>query len=317
MTSDELSFLTETLGTAKKDYYYYKDQYAADILSMALQGPVKVADLKKSRFGRFTHKKAVSSILGAVGKNTVNGKDFAGHYHEEAVKFGVTLGSWGEYAKGGKDPWYQTSRNGWNLVLQLNFNENHLCDYFRLIRSCTDFHPFIYADHPVLKKAGFTLAWSRLDVDLENGEVLIEEIQNDWLREAKDEMQDAKVTLELAAKNKSFSDREIRKAENYIRYYEKCLKPYIRIWDEAILNLAIGFAVAELGCRKIWYHTVESGNRLKGLAEDFMPPRSLYSKLPQRFGFELTDQAPVMLKKDKKLKKKLTDKKLRWFKMAL
>ena len=38
--------------------------------------------------------------------------------------------------------------------------------------------------HPVASGGELTLAWSRIDLDLDRGEALVEEIQSDWVRDA-------------------------------------------------------------------------------------------------------------------------------------
>jgi hypothetical protein len=40
---------------------------------------------------------------------------------------------------------------------------------------------FEWSAHPI-RRSPSTLAWSRVDIDFENGEALIEEIQTDWVR---------------------------------------------------------------------------------------------------------------------------------------
>lgn len=315
MLPSEISFLMETLEAKQNDYYYYKDKYALDVLALNLNGQMSVSELKKSPLGFLTNKKAVAQVLGSRGKGVVSNDHFENVFADESVKFSVTLGKWGKYDKQYHDDYFQTSRNGENLVLQLNFDKNHLNEYFRLINPDKESHPFMYDCHPVLKRSGFTLAWARLDVDLELGEVLIEEVQNDWIREAKDSMLWAKKELEKEAKLEKSKQKQLKWAKNEIDYFENCLKDYVKIWDEAILNLAIQFAVKELGCDKIYYHTFDSGNLLKGLKWGSKPPKSLYTKLPRKFGFQLTDEIPEMLKNDKRLRKKLRDNELSWFVM--
>ncbi|MEL6561408.1 MAG: hypothetical protein AAFQ94_24685 [Bacteroidota bacterium] len=305
----------ETLEAKQNDYYYFKDKYALDVLALSLKDQLSVSELKRSPLGFLTNKKSVSKVLAKEGNGSVSCHHFENVFSEESVKFSVSLGKWGKFDKHLHDDWYQTSRNGENLVLQLNFDKEHLHEYFRLIDPEKDSHPFMYDCHPVLKKSGFTLAWARLDVDLTSGEVLIEEIQNDWIREAKDSMVSAKKELEKEAKREKSKQRQLKWAKDEIDYFENSLKDYVKIWDEAMLNLAIQFAVKELGCYKIYYHTFDSGNLLKGLKWGCKPPKSLYTKLPRRFGFQLTDEAPALLRNNKKLRKKLRDNQLSWFLM--
>jgi hypothetical protein len=47
------------------------------------------------------------------------------------------------------------------------------------------------------------------------------------------------------------------------RYVKDILQPHISVWDEAILCATIWFLDTELGIRRIFYHTFDSGNRLE------------------------------------------------------
>jgi hypothetical protein len=78
------------------------------------------------------------------------------------------------------------------------------------------------------------------------------------------------------------------------RYVDRILKPFTASWDEAILCAAIRFIRAELGIRKIFYHTFESGKRIKSICGS--PPRSLYTTLPKKFCFRRTRQCPEFLR---------------------
>ena len=315
MNQSEVDYLMETLETGHQFYNYYKDKYALDLLAYFVQKEVSVAELKKSRLGFLLQKPRVQDVLAKIGKNKVRSEYFETVYDVHTIGFTYTLGIWGEYQKYGKDDWYQTSRSGKNLVLQLNFDKSHVNEYFRVLKPNKHCHPFVFKSHPVLTGRGFTMAWARLDIDLDEGEVLIEEVQNDWLREAKDESDWARRELKKMDQNKKNSvDRPwVNELLSYIRYYEEYLKGYTLLWEEAILNLAIYVAKKELACNRIYYNTFETGNRLKGLCEGSRPPRSLYTKLPRKFGFDLTAEAPKMLKKERRLKKKLKDKALQWY----
>ena len=161
------------------------------------------------------------------------------------------------------------------------------------------------------------MCWARLDISLETGEVLVEEIQNDWLR-------DTKWTLAYLERwEKSGQDYSThwlmqRTSLKKLReYYTLLLESYIKLWDEAVLCLVLKFSKEELGADKIWYHTFESGKFLKGYDKYSLPPKSVYTKLPKRFGFTETEEAPEFIKKEAFLKKKLRRKALKWFTMLL
>jgi hypothetical protein len=172
-------------------------------------------------------------------------------------------------------PWYQTSRPGFNLVLHLNLTGAR-CRECRRVYQIRD----EYWSHP-WAAGSFTLAWARMDIDRQAGEALIEEVQSEW----GDDMQDSP----LAA--------------------------YARLWDEAMLASSIRFLRDDLGVRRIYYHTFDGGLRLKRFDhEGYAPPRSLYTALPRRFCFGLTDQAPRFLRHgaSRRVRKTLRRHRLPW-----
>lgn len=62
-----------------------------------------------------------------------------------------------------------------------------------------------------------------------------------------------------------------------------------------MLAAAIKVLREDLNIKRIFYHSFESGNILKGFEGDWLPPRSLYTQLPKRFCFQPTNEAPAML----------------------
>lgn len=87
-------------------------------------------------------------------------------------------------------------------------------------------------------------------------------------------------------------------------YYNDVVAPHAKLWDEAMLSAAIWFLVNELGLRQIYLHDHETGCKLKNVTFS-QPPRSLYTKLPQRFCFQKSKQGPDFLfeKSDRRLRK--------------
>ncbi|MBB3698186.1 hypothetical protein KMW28_17490 [Flammeovirga yaeyamensis] len=67
---------------------------------------------------------------------------------------------------------------------------------------------------------------------------------------------------------------------------------------------SVQFLLEEIGVTKIYYHTFESGNYFKKL-ENCPPPKSLYTKLPKKFGFKKTKQLPQFWKKEHFMKKRI------------
>ena len=312
MDTSLLNFILKTVDVQHIPYYYFKDKYALDLLSYAL-GPqtLKISQLKKSPWGFLLQKEILQRITATLPRQRLGREHLFCYWPQNYHRYSLSVGRWGEYSKHRNDDWYQTSRPGVNLVLQMNFGKQHNDGYYRLIRPREDHHPFENDSHPVAQR-GHTLAWARLDIDLDTGEALIEEIQNDWLRNAKEMMR-------LLEQNRLryllyYGDTT---PEQLRRYYQQEVQPHERVWDEAILAAALWFIRKELGISRIYYHTFASGNIMKQLRGSY-PPRSLYTKLPRRFGFQQTDEAPQFLRQDKYLKK--TFKKhqhLKWFLLNL
>ena len=85
--------------------------------------------------------------------------------------YALTLGLWGE--ERASTSWTQTTRAGLNVVVQLNFPAAHDRAYQRYVEPLKD--PFELSFHPIRQNGRHTLAWSRVDIDPERGEALIED----------------------------------------------------------------------------------------------------------------------------------------------
>jgi hypothetical protein len=97
----------------------------------------------------------------------------------------------------------------------------------------------------------------------------------------------------------------------------KVLAPFINLWSEAMLTAAIRFIYTELGINSIYYHTHESGQKIKRVCCG-APPRSLYSDLPRNFCFQVTDEDPEFIKNDRYfIRKTRSLKQVAWYKLAL
>lgn len=313
MTPKEVDFIKHIIETEGKAFGYQKDQYAFDLLSLYTEYGKDLKAIRNSQFGHLLQKPIVKEVLATNGSKKLNAM-FCSHSWRQQKHFSYTIDTWGKYVKHRNDSWFQTSRSGINLVLQLNFDFAHNAMYFQYVDQDKKDHPFIFDYHPVKIGGGFTMAWARIDVDLESGEALIEEIQTDWLREAKYDAVEARKHIK---KSKQENDWHKNKGwRNFLVYFEECLSDYLKLWDEAVLDASLVFLIKELGCRTVYYHTFETGCLLKGLSNSYSkPPRSLYTRLPKKFGFRETDEAPELLKKEKLLKKRLRDNSLRWYEM--
>jgi hypothetical protein len=263
-------------------FRYDEDRYAFMLLDYAFSNGVPIAKVKRSRFARLLERPAVKKLLANSGNGKLSCDEFARAWQLTTQSYVLSLGLWGSQKAQDRD-WYQTSRTGTNLVLQLNFDGRHDQALKRLLGP---YHKtsFAYDGHPVNRRGRNTLAWSRIDLDLDHGEALIEELQNDWLRNAAADLEGVR----------QHCDDNMPTRMAMERYYNDVLVPHVNLWSEAMLSAVLFFLIDEIGIRNIWLHDFETGNRLKKLKWG-QPPRSLYTSLPKRFCFEKVAQAPKFL----------------------
>ena len=312
MDTSLLNFIKGTINVEHTPYCYFKDKYAIELLLYTLEAEeVPIRQVKKSSQGFLLQKAVLQHVLARSSGQPLRREQLRNYWCADSRYYTLSVGQWGEHSKHRNDDWYQTSRPGMNLVLQLNFDWGHNQKYYELIGPDKHDHPFEDDSHPIAEK-GHTLAWSRLDVDLETGEVLIEEIQNDWLRTSKD------MVRAVEQKQNYWRLRYANTTKDkLLRYYYEEIRWHERVWEEAMLAATLRFTKRELGISQIYYHTFESGNLMKQLTY-CKPPRSLYTKLPRRFGFQKTSEAPRFLRQDKYLKKTFRKhKNLEWFVLNL
>ncbi len=305
MNNQEVEELLYLCGDEKRIFWYFKDKFCLDLIALDAERrgakTLSVRELKQSPYKKYLDKPIFSELSKKFPKGIVNAEDFPLFYPYEQIPFVVTLGKWqasNRYSN-------QTTRKGANLVLQLNFDQQHTRKYVDLVKPTYDFGPFEYWGHPVYSGKYKTLAWVRLDVSFSTNEVLIEEIQTDWIRRVNslltmvDRRQKQNLTtLPNYKKNcLSGSFEEIR------QYVAVELKPYQEIWNEAALLAAIQFVKSELGINSIYYHSFEQGNVLKNIMGK--PPKSLYSTLAKRFCFSKVQHHPEMILTTQKIRKNL------------
>lgn len=270
-------------------YWYFRDRYALILLGLAVGDGMAVATLKRSPLAGLLNKPAVKQVLADLGNGMLTRVHCEALWPTDTREFILTLDRWG-----GDDPsWQQTCRPGWNLVLQLNFTSAHGQAMEELLRTQKR-SVFNLGGHPVLEPGPDeaprdTLAWARLDVDWEHDEVLIEEIQSDWVREAlyyRDQYKHRQ-----CARRFWWGD-----GQGLERYCTEQLGVYTRLWSEAMLGATLEFIHRELGIGTVYYHSFETGAALKRI-DCGLPPRSLYTDLPRRFCFQPCGVAPRFLAK--------------------
>jgi len=320
----ETRLLNEIIACLPNDrtvFRYAQDDYAVMLLSHYAGCGKRITDIKRSPYGGLLEKPAIKSLIAGCGHGVLTQTDVnyvyasatANTYANDRQNFVLTLGKWDR-----DHPCFsQTTSNSANLVLQLNFNMGHDRLFHRLIGN-DEVDYFKYDGHPVLsrrvpqpkegqeggvRRYRNTLGWARMDLDFDTGEVLIEEIQNDWLRRARRYL---KMMTTYIANNPDYKNKLGIKstAETIEHYVKQILRPFYHLWDEAILSAVITFCIEELGIKRVYYHTFDTGNRLKKITGRY-PPKSLYSSLPKKFCFTVTDDVPAFLAKSKAVKRKL------------
>ena len=295
MDLETLDFITQCADIQKQPFFYFKDKYALDLLKFSLKGKKTVNELKKSKLGHLLEKPVVKELYAKTGKKEISNDDLQSHWPPHFQVFKLSIGKWEARWKEWGQGWEQTSRPGYNLVLQLNFSRSHDRVYNQLIGADEDDSPFTCYAHPTSEERN-TMSWSRIDIDFKWGEAIIEEIQNDWLRFVEENYNDAK------AGDDWFFNHNNCNMRTFTRYYE-LMKPYQDTWQEATMSAALNFIRNELGIHKIFYHTYDAGNYIKCIKGNKRPPRSIYTQLPKRFGFEVTDEVPTFLRRERVLQK--------------
>ena len=284
MNLNDAKEIIDCLPKGKTRFYYFKDRYALLLLSLGVADQATKKEISRTRFAKLLHKQVVKEAIRRSRDSLLSPDTFNSYWPLNCECYFLSLGTWGSK----RGSWNQTSRPGYNLVLQLNFSSAHDEPYQRLIDP-EDERPFSFYSHPIADGTLRTLAWARLDIDLHRGEALIEEIQTDWIRDALT----ARRQAQRVEDSLNFYGVEMNR-DRLIRYVDSILRIHQQTWDEAMLAASIWFLRAELGVKTIFYHTHESGARLKRISHR-LPPRSVYSKLPKQFCFLPTKDRPGFL----------------------
>jgi hypothetical protein len=291
MKTEDLREVIACLPKGRTLFRYTKDDYAFRLLKRVAGNYANLSELRKSSYAKLLQKPAVRDSMAQGSSSQWFGPHF-GDYREGQQTYRLSLDEWGD--EDDDWAWRQTTRPGKSLVLQLNLTGRHHERMKRLLRASQYEDPFHFESHPARVGRNATLAWARLDFDLETQEALIEEIQSDRLRDVRALSRKApcQKCRRIHWKGYLLDPREIK------LFWEQEMRPHEALWDEAMLMAALEFLFDELGMRKVFYHTFELGCRLKGI-HHYFPPRSLYTSLPKRFCFETTGEIPSFLRKSK------------------
>lgn len=306
MNQQQLESVLGALPGGRRTLFpYFKDRYALVLLSYAVGAGKTIRAVKESAFGGLLDKPLLKAATGNLPDGRLTAERLACIWPCQPEYYRLTLGTWGPDKGYWNQAWYQVSRPGKNLVVQLNFSAKHNRPFLDLIRP-EGHHPFAWHGHPIATNGEHTMAWARLDIEPEAGEALIEEVQTDWIRAAR------LAQRVLADLRRRPVGRGGGGLDDLQQYVEEVLEPHIRMWDEAVLTAALWFLREKLGIRRIYYHTYEGGRRLKGMPNE-KPPRSIYSKLPRRFCFRETEAVPSFLLRHRRVRKQRDRGGLRFF----
>lgn len=300
MDEQQVEEIIACLPSERTLFHYFKDQYAVYLLQQYLQNTVSkdIHSIKQSRVKKLLDKPIVKDTLKNSGNGMLESTQLDGIWPTQTEQYILTLGKWGHKKR---YSWNQTSRPGVNLVLQLNLS-NQFDKIFRAISGC-DLNELTTSCHPKSRKRSATLAWARLDMDFTTGEILIEEIQSDLIR-------DLEYIYKRSLKSKRgdainfYWHGQLLNRKKVADYCAQVIEAQKRIWSEVMMAATLWFVQQELGFSKIYYHTFDTGKVMKKI-NGSAPPRSLYTDLPEKFCFETTKQAPQFIAKDSYAKRRL------------
>lgn len=281
-------------------FHYSKDDYAFLLLHLMAQKEQRIQNIRRGHAARLLEKPALKPHLARCPDGRILPDSIPRHqYLPDGQAYRLTLGIWGDDLEFWR--YNQVSRKGVSLVLQVNLNQS----FTKKLSRCVDLgenDPFEVTWHPVRNGRHPTLAWCRLDFDLEKREALIEEVQSDLLRDVKAVVGAAARAAKRRRKTFRMYGSEFR-TRAMLDLWRKDFSAHEKTWHEATLTAAISFLIEELGMKQIYYHTPESGKFLKEI-RGTLPPASLYTSLPKKFCFQLTDQCPDLVKQDKRWKRR-------------
>jgi len=281
MKIEAIEEIIDCLPKGKTLFSYYPERYASMLLAWATDDSTSIAELKQSRLAPLLQRTSIKAIVKQCGDGLFDRSMLDMGWSNQHDSFLLTLDCWDKGLRRHR----QTTRSGCNLILQINLDYRYQQALENLFRNEQVFQ---FHGHPVLKRQrdiNFrqTLAWVRMDLELGTNEVLIEEIQSDFIRFA-----------QWYRNYLNFRKDRSSRQQQQLDFCELVLARFHKIWREAVMAAALWFIREELGMSTIWYHTHLTGAKLKKI-RGRLPPQSLYSRLPRQFCFEKTTDRPEFL----------------------
>ena len=296
MQHEYLQELLQVLEGERVPFQYFRDRYALWLMADQLGDEAHtLRDLKKSALGRFLQKPIVRQyVQDCLRQNRVSAQELNNYWPADLEFYNLTFGEWGADAEWERD-WEQTCRRGYNLVVQVNFGSRHEA-YFDVLHRVFGYTARNMSGHPTSARYR-TMGWARIDFDEGTDEALIEEVQSDWFQDTSGIIDRA--LHRARQREKPFrrdGDRFVSRVSALSRYREE-FDRHRRIWQEVILTAALQVIRDELKLSSVYFHTVESNLHLKDM-EGWEAPRSVYTDLPRRFGFQRVSTPPRFLERD-------------------
>ena len=248
-------------------FSYGRDKFAPMLLGYLLNSGWDTNSIRQSQFKRLCERPPVKALLAAQGRMDLTLAQMAFAQINDEKIWRLSLSRWGN-SKNFR--WNQNSRRGCSLVLQLNFSNEHDV-HFRRLFPFAKWPLFNFDCHPVSKTAN-TLAWARIDLDLDRNEALIEEIQSDWVRRVNSAVEQPQLFLKRYQRH--LSEPQSLPAPDAFKaavqkYRDDILPKFAKDWQEITMAACLFFTFEELGLSRVYMHECETGNRLKGLEGDW------------------------------------------------
>jgi hypothetical protein len=131
------------------------------------------------------------------------------------------------------------------------------------------------------------LGWARLELEQNKNYVLVDEIQTDHANAAKKLKENVSYELKkIRSQLQNKYGMDDAQFDSLLGEYLAITKDFPEIANQAIISFAV-----KNGYKKLFWHTYESGKKLK----DNDPPRSLYEKTPKDHFFTPSQEKPFDL----------------------